>query len=64
MHHQTSPLLTKRRSKPIPSVLIDHIPKVRLSTKFVYPLSDLVTCSVSETWEKGDELLGDGRIGG
>lgn len=64
MHHQSTPLLSEGASEAVTGVLVDHITEVRLSSELVHSLGDLVSGSVPKSWEEGQELSADRRLGG
>ena len=59
-----SVLLTEGSGEESTIVLDDEIPEPRLSSELVNSLGDLVSGSVSESWEEGEELLSRSSVDG
>ena len=57
MHHQSTPFVPKRISESLTTIPVDQIPEIRLTSKFVYPLSNLVTGCIPQSRKQRKELL-------
>lgn len=62
MHDHLSLLGAESVIEDVTGVAVKLITEVRLTTKLVHALSDLVARGVAESREEGDELLREGRL--
>ncbi len=68
MDHHLSPPLSEHIFETLLQgwLAVDHISEVRLTTEFVYTLSNFVTCCIAKTYEGRREakrcVIEDGRV--
>lgn len=57
LHHQLAIALAEDGAEFILVIPDDDVVEPWLATELVYPLSDFVSCSISETGEEGEEAF-------